>query len=103
MKLVTYVNIYGKCYLKLFNYFMIVLGERGSSNVLANAIDNFYRVLFTLKKNSSEFYSNFLTMTDISPSVISTCQSILSPASIFNTFAISLGNPTRRDLDLGFA
>lgn len=103
MNLVTYVNIYGKCYLKLFNYFMIVLGERGSSNVLANAIDNFYRVLFTLKKNSNKYYSNFLTMTDISPSVTSTCQSILSPGFTSKTLTISLGNPTFNDFVWGFA
>ena len=103
MQFVTYCNIWLKCYLKLFNYFMIVLGERGISNVLAKAIDNFYRVLFTLKKNSNKYNSSFLTMADISPSVTSTCQSILSPGFTSKTLTISLGNPTFNDFVWGFA
>jgi len=100
---VTYNNISPKCYINLFTWFHIVPVEMGSSHILARAIDNFYRVSKPLKKIRERFYSNFLTITDISPSVTSTFQSILSPASTSRTLTISLGNPTRRDLDLGFA
>lgn len=77
--------------------------EVAGSPILARAVDNFYRVLFTLKKNCNKYYSNFLTMTDISPSVTSTCQSILSPGFTSKTLTISLGNPTFNDFVWGFA
>ena len=100
MNLVSYNNIRLKCYL---NFVLYGSTRSGRSPMLARAIDYFYRVSNRLKKYKGWFYSNFLTITDISPSVISTFQSILSPACTSSTLTISLGNPTRRDLDFGFA
>ena len=100
MRFVTYNNIRLKCYI---NFLYMAPHEVVGSPILARAIDYFYRVSNRLKKYNGWFYSNFLTITDISPSVISTFQSILSPACTLSTLTISLGNPTRRDLDFGFA
>ena len=47
MKFVTYGNIWLKCYI---NFLCIVAGVKRSSNVLANAIDDFYLFFNELKK-----------------------------------------------------
>lgn len=59
--------------------------------------------VFVFLKKIIGYFSNFLAITVILLSVISTSQSIVSPGFTFNTFTISFGNPTRNDLDLGFA
>lgn len=100
--LVTYVNIRIKNYLKLlYNNLNSPQGEAVPYHVLANAI--FKNNDFDVKKIIKKVYSNFFAVTDTLPSLTSTCQSIVSPASMFKIFTISFGKPTRRELVFGFA
>lgn len=99
---ITYLLLRLKNYLKLtISYLNSPQGEEVPYQALARAIDD--KKCFDIKKLIKKGYSNFLAITLISPSVISTCQSIVSPGSTPNTLTISLGRPTFIDLVRGFA
>ena len=102
MQFVTYCNIWLKCYLKLFNYFMIVADGKRSSNVLVNTIGNFYKLIF--EKNIKElknFYS-FFKVTIISLFWDWTSQDNLSVFCNSSIPTISEGMVVLNDLDRGF-
>ena len=98
MQFVTYCNIWLKCYLKLFNYFMIVLGERGSFNVLAKAIDIFNLFFNLLKKFKGYLFSSIYSLINsVTISLIVLCclaamifNSVFSSESMFAINLVSL-------------
>ncbi len=99
MSFVTYVIFWLKCYI---NFLYIVAGEKRGSNVLANAIDNFYNAIFekNIKKIIS-FYS-FFKVTMISSFWDCTSQANLSVFFNSNIPTISEGMVVLNDFDLGF-
>ena len=92
MNVVTYCNIWLKCYINLFNWFGIVADGKRSSNVLANAIDKYtYFVLKNIKNKVYCFFETGVNCITAESSLMSTSQVSWSPCSMFNNFTNPIG------------
>ena len=99
MSFVTYVNIWLKCYITFCN--IVADGKRGF-NVLANAIDNLYKVILVKNiKKIGKIYS-FFKVTTISSFLDCTSQANLSVFFRSNIPTISEGMVALNDFDHGF-
>ena len=97
MNVVTYCNIYLKCYITFCD--IVADGKRGS-NVLANAINFLYTVFKNIKKIKDDIYYSFLWMvTTSSSSSADTIHVSLSFSDRFSVFTISPGIVVLKDFE----
>lgn len=97
---ITYCNIWLKCYITFCD--IVADGKRGS-NVLANAINNFEKYLFLIKKNIKNYNFNFSTVIVVPSGLTSTIHLTLSPAVISKNSTTSFGIPQRNEFFWRFA
>ena len=94
MTVVTYCNIWLKCYINLFDCFYIVADGKRGSNVLANAIDKLYLFLIDLKKFEDYLCSSiyvFIRFVTISFTVVFSFNATILN-SVLNVSSISITN-----------
>ena len=102
MHVVTYCNIYSKCYINLFTWFCIVARGKRSSNVLVSVIANYGVSVFKNIKKYVNYYKSFFTVTIKSSPWEDTSQTNVLASDIFMMFTISEGIVVLSDFDFGF-
>lgn len=93
VQFVTYCNIWLKCYITFCN--IVADGKRGS-NVLANAIDKLWLIIFKKLKSGYSFFVNRIIISLFSADMV---QRILSLSFKSNAFTISTGIVVLNDLE----